>query len=174
MTQPLPVSTVPLPGKPATDPFPATPDPVPIWRSLVVVVLTLLVWMVCWTKPSATLLPQAGVIMELPSYVNGYLGTDAEVTEPEHRILPKDTEFARKIYEDYSASQDRIFCGIVLSGTSSQSIHRPEVCLKAQGWSIIDQEDIPIQLDSGHMLTVRNLTLQKTVSAGGKPLTYSA
>jgi hypothetical protein len=50
-----------------------------------------------------------------------------------------------------------------LSGIEQRSIHRPEGCLVGQGWSIIDQENIPVQLPSGHQLVVRNLSLKREV-----------
>ncbi len=49
----------------------------------------------------------------------------------------------------------------MLSGVQQYSIHPPEVCLVAQGWTISGHEDIPVELASGHRLTVRNLFLQR-------------
>jgi hypothetical protein len=146
---------------------------VPLWRSIVLILLAGVVWIFFWTKPHATIAPKAGVVMHLPGYVSsgaGFVGTTAEVSEAERYILPKDTEFARKDYRDFP-SQDDIFCGIVLSGAGQQSIHRPEVCLVAQGWNITDQEDIPIKLDSGRTLTVRNLTIKRVETINGQPVT---
>jgi hypothetical protein len=114
--------------------------------------------------------------MKMPDYVNsgpGFFGTEAPVTEAEKLILPKDTEFARKDYRDYPGRDD-IFCGIVLSGAMQQSIHRPEVCLVAQGWTISEQENVPIKLESGHTLTVRNLTIRHVYpTAEGKQITLT-
>jgi hypothetical protein len=152
------------------------PDPqgqVPLWRSVAILVSSTIVWIFFWTSPHTALSPKSGVVMHLPGYVDvdgGFVGTTAEVTEPERYILPKDTEFARKNYSDFPGP-DRIFCGIVLSGVAQQSIHRPEVCLIAQGWSIINQEDIKIPLESGRVLTVRNLTIKKVVPYNGKAVT---
>lgn len=126
-------------------------------------------------NPTPLIPSKAGVVMHLPGFVNvgsGFVGENAEVTEPERRILPKDTEFARKNYRDLPL-RDEIFCSIVLSGAMQQSIHRPEVCLVAQGWSIANQEDVPIQLDSGHRLTVRNLTIKKVYSFDQKQVTLT-
>lgn len=168
-----PPSTLPPP--PAREAFPAGAEAgaVPYWRSVTVIVLGLLVCLFFWIKPQATLPPQAGVVMHLPGYIEagrGFVGTTAEVTPPERLILPKDTEFARKEYRDFP-NHDDIFCGIVLSGAMQQSIHRPEVCLVAQGWSITNQEDIPIRLASGRELIVRNLTIKKTIPLNGRQIT---
>ena len=152
---------------------PETQGQVPVWRSVVLLLCTSVIWVFFWTSPHAALSPVSGVLMHLPGYVDvdgGFVGETAEVTEPERYILPKDTEFARKNYSDYP-SPDRIFCGIVLSGIGQQSIHRPEVCLIAQGWSITNQEDIKIPLESGRVLTVRNLTIKRVVPYNGKAIT---
>jgi hypothetical protein len=150
-------------------------NPVPLWRSLVILALGILVWLLYWTKPVPALPPEAGVVMSLPPYLNlglGYVGEDAEVTPAEHRILPKDTGFERKNYRDF-LGPNQIFCSIVLSGAQQQSIHRPEVCLVAQGWSIINAEDLPIRLKSGRELTVRNLTIRRTISHEGRSITIT-
>lgn len=173
MPQLLPVSSAPAPDKSDHPNAGVGHDLVPAWRSLVILVLGIFVWFIFWIKPRPMLPPQAGVVMSLPSYINGYIGTPAEVSEIEHRILPADTEFVRKNYKDYSPSQNNIFCGIVLSGVSQQSIHRPEVCLRGQGWKITNEENIPIQLESGHLLTVHNLTIQRSIKIGDKPVTLT-
>ena len=151
---------------------PARPE-VPVWRSVAVLLLGIFVCVVYWTKPPAALPPQSGVVMHLPGFIDvgsGFVGQNAEVTQAEHTILPQDTEFARKNYLDYPGP-DEIFCSIVLSGAMQQSIHRPEACLVAQGWSITNREDIPIRLESGHELTVRNLTIKRVLSVNGRSLT---
>ncbi len=88
-----------------------------------------------------------------------FFGSKAPVSEVEHRLLPKDTEFERKNYNDYHDHE--VFFSIVLSGVQQYTIHPPEICLVAQGWNIVGQEDIPIHLASGHELMVRNLSLQR-------------
>ena len=158
------------------DPGPAAGrSPVPLWRSAAVLVVAMLVWLFFWFNPPPVLSPQSGVIMHLPSYVDvagGLVGQSVPVTVAEKNILPKDTEFARKQYGDV-ATQTSVFCSIVLSGATDQSIHRPEVCLIAQGWSIANQENVPIRLASGHELTVRNLTIKRDVPYQGKSVTLT-
>jgi EpsI family protein len=125
--------------------------------------LMLVVWLV---TPPLYLPKEAGVLMDLPEEVSlagidggHFYGSPAEVSEAEHRLLPKDTEYARKNYDDFH--QHQIYFSIVLSGLQQYTIHPPEVCLRAQGWNITGQEDIPINLDSGHRLVVRNLSLER-------------
>ena len=169
MTTPVPFSSAPSATLPAAA---AGNGEVPIWRSVVVLLAAGIICLFFWIMPQPTLRNQSGVVMKLPDYIasgSGFFGTPTPVTKAEQTILPKDTEFERKDYRDYP-NGDEIFCGIVLSGAMQQSIHRPEVCLVAQGWTISDQENVSIRLPSGHDLTVRNLTVRRTYPTGGKEI----
>ena len=166
----------PLPSKglskqpEVTEPSPAETSPsaraIPLWRNVTLLGFAGLALVVYLVTPPVYLPTEAGVSLNLPDEVKlpdmgNFYGTTAEVTEVEHRLLPKDTEFSRKNYDDLH--DHVIFFSIVLSGVQQYTIHPPEVCLVAQGWSIVGQEDIPIQLASGHPLVVRNLSLQREV-----------
>jgi hypothetical protein len=132
---------------------------VPIWKPVLLLVFGLLIVISYWLDPAVAESKEAGVVMKLPIHVGSFLGEATPISRVELDILPKDTEFARKNYEDFRGHS--IICTIVLSGAMQQSIHRPEVCLDAQGWSIIKQDDWPIRLASGRDLVVRNLTLRR-------------
>ncbi len=106
---------------------------------------------------------QPGVLMELPERVGAFVGKSTEISEAEKRILPGDTDIVRRVYEDGSGRQ--IICSIVLSGGEKRSIHRPEICLPSQGWTIGEKGVIPIQLASGNMLDVMKLNLTRQVEA---------
>jgi EpsI family protein len=153
---------------------------VPTWRSASILGVAAVMLIVFLATPPVYLPSEAGVLMSLPEQVKvthldggDFYGSEAAVSDVEHRMLPKDTEFARKTYEDFHDHQ--VFFSIVLSGVQQYTIHPPEVCLVAQGWSIVNQEDIPIHLESGHQLTVRNLTLQRqTLDSQHQPHTVKA
>jgi len=113
--------------------------------------------------PAVDTLPQAGVILDLPTFVGNFFGKQGEITEVEKRVLPKDTEFARRNYDDSRGHQ--ITCSIVLSGSEGRSIHRPEACLPGQGWTIVAQDNIPVPLASDHKLVARRLSLERQVVA---------
>jgi len=126
-----------------------------------------------WLNPPLNTQSKAGVVMELPVIVGDYFGKRGEISQAELDILPKDTEFARRLYDDSRGHQ--INCSIVLSGAEQRSIHRPEVCLVGQGWSIVGQENIPIPLRSGHQLVGRKLTLERQAAGqNGEHLTVRA
>ncbi|MGN0852788.1 MAG: exosortase/archaeosortase family protein [Kiritimatiellia bacterium] len=52
----------------------------------------------------------------------------------ERTILPDDTDFRKRIYQD--ASGVRFTVSVVVGGASKSSIHRPELCLPAQGFQM--------------------------------------
>ena len=159
-----------LPDKCKLDtPFPIeTSTEIPLWRSATIFGFAVLVALICFTSPPVYLPSEAGVLMSLPERVQvpnldggNFFGTETGASEVELRVLPKDTQFSRKFYDDFH--RHHISLSIVLSGVQQYTIHPPEVCLVAQGWSIVGQEDVPITLESGHRLIVRNLSLQRDV-----------
>ncbi len=113
-----------------------------------------------------------GVVLELPDVVEAFVGTDQEISEAERVILPEDTGFAKKNYLDPEGRS--IVCQIVLAGADRRSIHRPELCLAGQGWTISSGEVIPIDLNSGNKLDVMALTISRPVTVGGESRTLSA
>ena len=147
----------------ASHPSPAPEDAgrVSLWRSVVVLLLAALVGVAYWFNPPVNIHAQSGVVMDLPVIVGDYYGKPGEITQVERDLLPADTEFARRSYDDGRGHQ--INCSIVLSGAEERSIHRPEGCLTGQGWDIVGQEYIPIPLLSGHKLTARRLSLERQV-----------
>jgi hypothetical protein len=135
---------------------------VPLWRSAVILIVAAMIGLAYFFNPPLDIEPQAGVVMDLPVIMGDYLGKLGEISQVEHDILPKDTEFARRYYEDSKGHQ--INCSIVLSGAEQRSIHRPEACLQGQGWTIVRGEYVPIQLLSGNKLTGEKLTLERRIT----------
>lgn len=113
-----------------------------------------------------------GVIMSLPNEVGAFHGTEAPISEGERFVLPKDTEIIKKGYSDPSGNV--INAQVVLSGAEKRSIHRPELCLPAQGWSISGRETLPVTLADGRKITVMQDTITRQVEVAPgvtKPLT---
>jgi hypothetical protein len=139
----------------------------------VILLLAAVVGLTYWFNPPLNVQPQAGVVMDLPAIVGDYFGKLGQITEVELVELPKDTEFARRFYDDGHGHQ--INCTIVLSGAEQRSIHRPEACLVGQGWTIVAQDYVPLPLPSGHPLMARRLSLERQVVAqSGEHLTLRA
>ena len=98
----------------------------------------------------------AGIRLELPNRIGDWEGTDVEVTKLERDALAKDTEFARKVYRNTFG--DAIFVSIVLSGDDmTNSIHRPERCLPAQGWNVVSSARLAVPLPPSGALEVTKL-----------------
>jgi EpsI family protein len=75
--------------------------------------------------------------VELPAFLGTeWIGRRTEVTAVEREILPPDTGYSRKQYVAVADARKRVFLSIVLSGRDRTSIHRPELCLVGQGWTI--------------------------------------
>lgn len=76
----------------------------------------------------------------LPKYIGtDWIGQDSAVTAVERELLPPDTGYARKLYVSLDDKRQQVFVSVVLSGQDRTSIHRPELCLVGQGWSIEGQ-----------------------------------
>jgi len=105
--------------------------------------------------PQAPKTKPAGISLKLPIWVGNWIGDDAAVTPREIEVLAKDTQFARKVYT--GPEGDVISVSIVLSGDDmTTSIHRPERCLPAQGWSLQNTSQRTITLaDSAVLKTTR-------------------
>lgn len=112
--------------------------------------------------PKAPEVSPVGIVMKLPIWIDGWLGENAAVSPKELQALADDTQFARKIYR--SPEGDEIYVSIVLSGQDmTNSIHRPERCLPAQGWNLLSSSQRAIPLAD-------EATLRATRLAGARPV----
>ena len=88
--------------------------------------------------------------VELPAFVGTeWIGRRAEVTAVEREILPQDTGFSRRNYVSVSDARRAVFVSIVLSGKDRTSIHRPELCLVGQGWTIGAKRAVRFEVGEG-------------------------
>jgi hypothetical protein len=91
-----------------------------------------------------------GVVFELNRKIGDWLGKDQEILQKERDTLGKGTEFARKYFTNdwlTRAPGYGVLVSMVLSGHDmSNSIHRPERCLEAQGWTPLGSEPTRVQI----------------------------
>ncbi|HNC24111.1 MAG TPA: EpsI family protein, partial [Opitutaceae bacterium] len=89
---------------------------------------------------------EAGVLLsadgqnpvELPAFLGtDWIGRRVDISPVEREILPPDTGYSRRDYVAVANAQDRVYVSVVLSGRDRTSIHRPELCLVGQGWTIM-------------------------------------
>jgi EpsI family protein len=105
-----------------------------------------------------------GVIMDLPESIGQWWGVPLKVTEAEINGLAPDTSFVKRMYSN--AFGDQIAVSIVLAGEDpDNSIHRPERCLPAQGWTVVDSKvvTIPNSEFPGGGLKATRLHNQRTI-----------
>jgi hypothetical protein len=128
----------------------------------------------CWKSPATTASGEAGVILALPQRVGGLQGHTQQPSAEEIKLLPTDTTFAKMSYataEGPAEGRDVAHVSIVLAGAESRSIHRPEVCLPGQGWSLDGSEVLDIEVGGGRKLKVRDLTISGMFNTGeGEPI----
>ncbi|MCB1224182.1 MAG: exosortase/archaeosortase family protein [Verrucomicrobiales bacterium] len=138
------------------------------------VALVLCVSCLAWCS-TLNLRPQfadPGVTLDLPLRVSAYQGRPMEITTKEKELLnPEGVELARTAYLD--ARRREIIATIIVGGPGKRTLHRPEVCLPGQGWSIVDSNEITIPLQDGRNVhaTVLRL-LRDRIDADGQRLRF--
>ena len=136
-------------------------------RLLVLQAIVLLGLGAVYLIPQKTDLGPAGIAMKLPDAVGEWKSdADLPVTPMELAGLAPDTKFARRFYKN--GAGDEIFVSIVLSGNDmANSIHRPERCLAAQGWTVerATRVLVPPNIPDAPPLEVTRLTDEREAHA---------
>ena len=129
--------------------------------------------MLCLRSPEIHGGGECGIILSLPETLPGYASKKLEPDAVEKKLLPEDTGFAKAVYFTPTSDEsrrDKIFCEIVLSGRERRSIHRPEVCLQGQGWTILESTTRALSMGTGRELRVRDLFIERNVRLAGGAL----
>ena len=125
--------------------------------------------------PDAPDMKPSRLAKDLPESFANWAGSPEEPSQREKKILARDTEFERVAYIDRDGLLPSVQASIVFSGKNlSQSIHRPEVCLRAQGWEFVSErylswEDV---LPDGELLPLKELVCRRVLKKqddGGDP-----
>ena len=123
----------------------------------------------CRLTPPLVQERDSGVVMRLPGGAGRFLGESGEASEEEKKLLPADTEIVKMEYRTANygpGTQDRAEVTLVLAGAERRSIHRPEVCLTGQGWTLLNSRTLPVEIAPGRVLKVRDLMVERTLPAG--------
>lgn len=118
----------------------------------------------CRYAPEVRAGDAAGVVMELPERTGSFVGDRDEADAVEKALLPADTELVKMRYRTEVPRydlRDVANVTLVLAGAERRSIHRPEVCLDGQGWTLLDSKVIPVEMAPGRMLYVKDLFLER-------------
>ncbi|MBK8094083.1 MAG: EpsI family protein [Verrucomicrobiaceae bacterium] len=131
-----------------------------IWRSLLIFVLCAATALLCHFSASARGGDDSGVISQLPFVAGSFVGSEEKASEMEIKLLPADSTLIKRAYRD-AAANDTLHVSLVIAGQDTRAIHRPEVCLPGQGWTITSSTVRPIEMKNGTTLHVRDLALEK-------------
>lgn len=100
---------------------------------------------------------ESGVFMTLPLQFGSYQGQPHDMTAIERNNLDPGVTLVRSQY--MSADRRMIEATIIQSGVGGRTLHRPEVCLPGQGWSITDRIPVPMRLPSGRVIQATALRM---------------
>lgn len=102
--------------------------------------------------------------VELPAFLGiEWTGRPAEISLAERTILPPDTGYSRKLYFNHRNAAKQVFLSIVLSGRDRTSIHRPELCLMGQGWTVEETQRRDFSYPGGVGFPATVLRVQREV-----------
>lgn len=105
----------------------------------------------------------------MPEDVSGWFGRSGEITQKERDTLGKGTKFGRMFYSHPVARGYAVLVSVVLSGHDmSNSIHRPERCLDAQGWSILESEEVAVHVEGRGSFPTTRLHNRRSVQLENK------
>ncbi|MCH2063631.1 MAG: EpsI family protein [Roseibacillus sp.] len=144
-----------------------------IVRSVVALLLVSATVGFCMLFPNAAENSASGMVLRLPGReeVPGHLGFERPVSKEEKKWLPEDTGILKMLYvptaltasNEVEAAEAGISVSLILSGMDRRSLHRPEVCLRAQGWRIAGKETVTLSV-AGEDLKVMDFTLLRKVN----------
>lgn len=144
-----------------------------IVRSGVALLLVSLTIVFCVCFPNAAENSAAGMILKLPGRdaVSGHVGFVRPVTKEEKKWLPEDTGILKMLYvpkeskasNESEATEAGISASLILSGTDRRSLHRPEVCLRAQGWRIAGKEVVDVSVGD-QKLSITDFTIVRKLN----------
>lgn len=173
----------------------------PAARLFVVAILAAAGWFMV-NKTGVANSDEAGIVLALPESVGGWAGHDLVscpaascgrafvdvapgtpcpacgrplqyMNPAEKAMLPADTGLVRKFYERDGSVP--LHVSIVLSGNDRSSIHRPQVCMTANGYEIVADTLLRIPLGEGRdPLDVMVLDMNRTGSDGRVETIYYA
>lgn len=144
-----------------------------ISRAIILVALCGMTVLLCQFSPAAKGGDEAGVLAELPMVAGSFVADteppsdkEREQSEKERSLLPADTVIVKRSYRTPGRSTENrslAYASLVIAGNDSRSIHRPEVCLDGQGWTITSSTVREVTMISGATLRVRDLAIERTV-----------
>ena len=129
--------------------------------------MALVTLLACHFFSDADTNPVAGVVVWLPDELAGYEVDTGVMGEQEKKWLPSDTTFLKRVYkEKWLPSQEADYrslsATLIVAGSDSRSLHRPQVCLTAQHWTIAKREMVSLET-AGGPLEVMDFHLERAL-----------
>ena len=84
--------------------------------------------------------------------IAGFTAEDMAASEAEEHMLPKDTMVQRRIYKAQDGSWHIV--SLVVGGKHKGSIHRPELCLPAQGFLMTSPRTMEVESSAWRVITL--------------------
>jgi len=140
-----------------------------IARALILLALCGATSLLCQFSPAMKGGNEPGVLAELPMVAGDFVGESEPPSAKEIALLPSDTIIVKRAYSTPGRSienRDLAHASLVIAGNDSRSIHRPEVCLDGQGWTVTHSRVLDAKLLSGEILQVRDLAIEREVLLG--------
>ena len=95
------------------------------------------------------------VLCEAPSVklmeIKGFASEPIAISEAERTVLPADTEIDKR---RYVSPDGEFLVSVVVGGRSKSSIHRPELCLPAQGFQMASPRTVEVGGVEWHVITL--------------------
>lgn len=95
------------------------------------------------------------VLCEAPSVklveIKGFVSEPIAISEAERTVLPADTEIDKR---RYVSPDGEFLVSVVVGGRSKSSIHRPELCLPAQGFQMASPRTVEVGGVEWHVITL--------------------
>lgn len=128
-----------------------------ITQAVAILVLASLTFGICASTDIRYLVARAGVTLSMPLQVDGYQGREIEVQAKEKRALDEGVKLVRFGYLNEKGR--KVIASVVLSGHLKRSLHRPEVCLPGQGWTIVESKPVSVPAANGHAFNATYLRI---------------
>jgi EpsI family protein len=103
----------------------------------------------------------AQFLERIPYALEGWTGRDVAVDEHAFTILSKDAD--GWLVREYRRGEDRIILSLVTTADQRKlfRVHIPDICLPAQGWSVMERSSQRMQLAPGRSLLATSLLAEK-------------
>ena len=120
-------------------------------RKILIPLLTTMLIVAAMVYQAKTVEP---VLCDPPSVrlgeIAGLTSETLSATEAERHVLPEDTRVERKLYTAPDGAWFNVT--LVVGGRSKSSIHRPEMCLPAQGFQMMSPRDLEVGGTDWHVV----------------------